>query len=149
MQQVFDSICLEDSLQKLDTTARKIGTSLRKFAKFLLAVFVYMVLNVCVIFLFHNVKPASLEFVNLLEYGLRVFTTQNVTIIFSFFANYKFVAFSLVAVATALSWMLEFSDKADATPVFHTKQTNRKTVSQKAVRRVSVFSYKQHVAFLA
>ena len=149
MQPIFDSVYIEDSLQKLDTTARKIGKYLKRVAKFLLAVFVYFVLNACVILLFNNVRPASMEFVRLMEYGLRVFTSENVTIIISIFSQYKFVSYSLAFVATALSFMLEFSDKADVAPIFETKQNTRKIFSQKTVRRISVFSYKQHVAFLA
>ena len=149
MQPIVDVVYLEDSLQKLNTTANKIGRFFKGLAKFLLAVLVYLALNACVILLFNNVRPASMELVRLFEYGLRVFTTENITIIFSVFAHYKFVTLSLTVVATAVSFVLEFSDKADATPICTTRQQNRNALSQNTVRRVSVFSYKQHVAFLA
>lgn len=149
MQQIPDNFDIEDGLQKLNTTACKIGKSLKGLAKFFIAVFMYLILNVCVILMFDYVKPASMEFVRLLESGLRVFMSQNLTIIISFFAQYKFVALSIAVVATALSLFVKFSDKAMATPFFKTKQKNNKTFSQEAVNRVCVFSYKQHVAFLA
>ena len=140
---------LEDGLQQLNITASKIGKKLKSFAKFFLAVLVYFVLNVSVILLFHNVKPASLEFVRLAEYGVRVFTSENVTVIFSFLSQYRFVALSFAVVATAISFVLEFSDKAEPSSISSATQMDRDTFSQKTVRRVSVFSYKQHVAFLA
>lgn len=149
MQQLPDSFDIEDSLQKLNTTACRIGKSLKSFVKLFLAVLMYLILNVCVILMFDYIKPASMGFVHLLESGLRVFMSQNLTIIFSFFAQYKFVAFSIAVVATALNWLLKFSDKAAPTPFFGVKQKNNKTFSQEAVNRVCVFSYKQHVAFLA
>lgn len=149
MQTAWNAVYLEDGLQQLNTTAKNIGKCFRTVAKFLFALLVYLVLNTCVILLFNYTKPTSMELVRLFEYGLRVFTSENLTIIFSVFTQYKVVTLSLAAVATALSWMLQFSDKAPAKPIYTTKQRNNRTFSQVAVRRASVVSYKQHVAFLA
>jgi len=149
MQQIPDGFDLEEGLQQLNTTARKVGNFLKEFAKFFVALFVYLLLNICVILMFDYVKPASMEFVRLVESGLRVFMSQNVTIFLSFFAQYKFVAFSIAVVATALSWVIKFSDNAAPTPFFASEQKHNKTFAQYAVNRVCVFSYKQHVAFLA
>lgn len=149
MQQIPEGFDIEEGLQQLNTTARKIGNFLKGFAKFLVAVFVYLLLNVCVMLMFDYVKPASMEFVRLLDNGLRVFMSQNLTIILSFFAQYKFVAFSIAVVATAISCVVKFPDKSTPTPFFASKEKHNKTFAQYAVSRVCVFSYKQHVAFLA
>lgn len=149
MQPIPNNFELEESLQKLNTTACKIGKTLKGFVRFLLALLVYVVLNVCVMLLFDYVKPASMEFVHLLDSGLRVFMSQNLTILFSIFAHYKVFTVSIAAVATALSWIVTFSDTDEVAHVIITERKKRKTFSQKAVSRVSVFSYKQHVAFLA
>ncbi|MCM1289747.1 MAG: hypothetical protein NC132_04475 [Corallococcus sp.] len=149
MQPLPECFDIEDGLEKLNTTARKIGNTVRCIVKFLLAVLVYLVLNVCVVLLFDNVKPVSMEFVRLLESGLRSFMTQNVAVILSLFAQYKFVAFSIAVVATAVGCILKFTAASVAMRFFRTSQRNGKLFSQKSVSRVCVFSYKQHVAFLA
>lgn len=80
---------LYDGLKQLDKSARNLGKTIKRIAKFFVALFLYVILNVMLYVIFDATKSISSEIFSVIEKGLRAFLSNQLLPAFLLFVMAK------------------------------------------------------------
>ncbi|MGN1067202.1 MAG: hypothetical protein ACI4QH_05280 [Candidatus Fimimonas sp.] len=135
-------------LAQLHTCMRNVRKSLNLAVKFFCVVLLYFVLNFAATGAFKSSDTLLLQ-VAKSAFSLRDFICQNLVWLTSLYVQYKYVAVSLAVFACVFGLIVKTFVNTLFVNVQRFNTVFGKEFFQCTVGRANVFSYKQHVAFLA
>ncbi|MGN1041094.1 MAG: hypothetical protein ACI4QL_06680 [Candidatus Fimimonas sp.] len=146
-----NNLCLflwRTQLAQLNTCMRNVRKSLNLVVKFFCAVLLYFVLNFAATGAFKSSDTFVLQLAKS-AFSLRDFICQNLVWVTSLYVQYKYVAVSLAVLACVFGLIVKTFVNTLFVNVQRFNMVFGKEFFQRTMGRANVFSYKQHVAFLA
>ncbi len=140
---------LKRQISQLHMYLHNVRKTLAFAAKFLCALLLYCVVNFVVSGMFKTTRLVPLEFFQMLMSAFREIVCQNFVLATSLYFQYKYIVVSLMAFVFVVSLIIKISVNNFHVNVQCFDLSNSEDFAQYTVRRANVFSYRQHVAFLA
>ncbi|MCH5159715.1 MAG: hypothetical protein J1F66_02565 [Clostridiales bacterium] len=148
---LFDNRYINEEVEKLNRDVRRVGKIVSGFVKFLVAFFLFILLDVCIVLFSKHAGLLFLHNFRLLEEGLRVFVSENLLTFFSVIADNNLITAIAMSFACVfgVSYIAYTFTTASRESEGNEQVKEFKQFKQESVNAPCVVSYKQKVCFLS